>query len=122
VRLAVGAIPVQCLIGRWRFSVAFGSDESDIEAILDTLARKRHNLHRRQNPAGLHFYFRPRHTQAAVPGAFLADPRRAVKRLRRNPREEGTMDVVDGLAGSTPGQSLVADFTRNCIDWMHRVD
>jgi len=37
----VGAIPVLCLIGRWRFIVAFGSDESDIEAILDTLAGKR---------------------------------------------------------------------------------
>ena len=118
----MGAIPVQCLIGRWRFGVAFGSDESDIEAKLDTLARKRYNLHRLQTPAGLHFYFRQRHTQAAVPGAFLADPRRAVKRLRRNPQEEGTMGVVDGLAGSTPVKSLVTGFFRTFIDWMHRVD
>jgi len=70
----------------------------------------------------LHFYFQQRHTQAAVPGAFLADLQRAVERLRRNPQEEGTMGVVDGLAGSTPVESLVAGFFGNIIDWMYRVD
>lgn len=121
-RRAVGAIPVQCLIGRWRFIDAIGSGESDIEAVLDTLARARWNLHRLQNPADLHVNFRQGHPQAADPGAFLADPRRAVERFRRNPQEEGTMGVVGGLAGSTPVKSLAAGFCRNFIDWMYRVD
>ena len=116
------AILVQCLIGRWRFIVAIGSGESDIEAVLDTLARKRWNLHRLQKPADLHVNFRQGHPQAADPGAFLADPRRAVERFRCNPQEEGTMGVVEGLAGSTPVKSLVAGVNRNFIDWMYRVD
>jgi len=95
--------------------VAFGSDETNIFGISDTLKNKGWNLNNLQFPSCIHLCVTMLHTEAGVADKFIKDVREATETALANP-DSATSEAaaIYGMSQTIPDRGLV-----NLITWSY---
>jgi glutamate/tyrosine decarboxylase-like PLP-dependent enzyme len=121
IRQGIRAIPEIKLIGDSLFVIALASEELDIYAISDYMAKKGWVLNGLQNPPAVHIAITIRHARPGFPERFLEDLKEAVDHVKAHPEMEGSMGPVYGLAGNVYTQVAVKDFLKGVLDMIFDV-
>ena len=121
IRAGIEAIDGLRVLGDPLWVIAFASDELDIYRVLDFMTHRRWNLNGLHRPACVHLCVTLRHTQAGVAERFLADLREAVAHVRSQPKSEGGMAPIYGLAGTLPVRGAISDVLERYLDVLYEV-
>lgn len=121
VRAGIEAIDGLRVLGDPLWVIAFASDELDIYRVMDFMTKRRWNLNGLHRPACVHLCVTLRHTEPGVAERFLADLRDAVAHVRTEPKTEGGMAPIYGLAGTLPVRGAISDVLERYLDVLYEV-
>ncbi len=121
IKKGIAEIPELHLLGNPLWVIAFGSNTLDIYKVMDYMAKKRWSLNGLHMPPALHICVTLRHTQPGVADRFIADLREAVEFVRANPKVEGDLAPLYGLAATIPLRGMVSDLLKRYIDLLYKV-
>lgn len=107
------------VLGEPLWVIAFASEELDIYRVLDFMSHRRWNLNGLHKPPSVHLCVTLRHTQPGVAERFLSDLEAAVEHARAQPKEEGGMAPVYGLANKMPVRTAVGDLLAAYLDVLY---
>ncbi|MCR9165670.1 MAG: aminotransferase class V-fold PLP-dependent enzyme [Nannocystaceae bacterium] len=107
------------ILGEPLWVIAFASDEIDIYRVLDFMGQRHWNLNGLHKPPSVHLCVTLRHTQPGVAERFLSDLRAAVEHARSEPKGEGGMAPVYGLANKMPVRTAVGDILAAYLDVLY---
>ncbi len=121
IKKGIAEIPELHILGNPLWVIAFGSNTLDIYKVMDYMAKKRWSLNGLHLPPALHICVTLRHTQLGVADRFIADLREAVEFVRANPKVEGDLAPLYGLAATIPLRGMVSDLLKRYIDLLYKV-
>jgi glutamate/tyrosine decarboxylase-like PLP-dependent enzyme len=121
IKKGIQQIPELHILGDPLWVIAFGSENLDIYRIMDYMTAKKWSLNGLHKPSCLHICVTLRHTQTGVAERFLDDLNAAVTEVKQNPRAEGGMAPVYGLAATLPLRSVVGDLLERYMDALYKV-
>ncbi len=121
IREGIADIPELHVLGDPLWVIAFGSESLDIYRIMDVLTKKHWNLNGLHRPSCVHLCVTLRHTQPGVAERFLDDLRQAVQTVHAQPKAEGGMAPIYGMAASMPVRGAVADMLQLYLDVLYEV-
>jgi len=121
IREGVESIPGLRVLGDPLWVIAFTSDQVDIYQALDAMAHRGWSLNGLQFPSALHIAVTLRHTQTGVAERFLSDLEDAVKEVQTQPKTNGGMAPIYGMAASIPFRGMVDDLLRRYLDLLYKV-
>ncbi|MEM7155397.1 MAG: aminotransferase class V-fold PLP-dependent enzyme [Myxococcota bacterium] len=121
VRAGIEQIDGLKVLGDPLWVIAFASDDLDIYRILDFMTHRRWNLNGLHRPACVHLCVTLRHTQEGVAERFLSDLRDAVAHVKTQPKSEGGMAPIYGLAGTLPVRGAISDVLERYLDVLYEV-
>ncbi len=101
--------------------IAFTSDELDIYRVMERMSHAGWSLNGLHKPICVHLCVTLRHAQPKVADRFIADLQQAVRAVRDNPEERGSMAPVYGMAATMPVRGLVSEMLRRYLDLIYRV-
>jgi glutamate/tyrosine decarboxylase-like PLP-dependent enzyme len=121
IRQGIAAIPELRLLGESLFVHAFTSDTLDIYRVLDEMTRRQWSLNGLHHPPCVHICVTLRHTQPGVAERLIVDLKAAVEQVKLNPKAEGGMAPVYGMAATLPFRGVVSDILKSYIDVLYKV-
>ena len=121
VRAGIEQIDGLKVLGDPLWVIAFASEDLDIYRILDFMTHRRWNLNGLHRPACVHLRVTLRHTQEGVAERFLSDLRDAVAHVKTQPKSEGGMAPIYGLAGTLPVRGAISDVLERYLDVLYEV-
>lgn len=121
IQQGIRSIPELRILGDPLWVTAFASDTLDIYRILDFMTERNWSLNGLHKPACIHICPTLRHTQPDVAQRFIHDLRDAVDHVKKNPKAEGGMAPVYGMAATFPVRGMVGDLLERFIDALYRV-
>jgi sphinganine-1-phosphate aldolase len=121
IKKGIAETPELYVLGDPLWVIAFGSNTLDIYKVLDYLTKKHWSLNGLHKPPALHICVTLRHAQPGVAEGFIADLREAVKYVRMNPKDEGSLAPVYGMAATIPLRGMVSDLLKRYIDLLYKV-
>lgn len=121
IKAGIRDIPELRVLGDPLFVIAFASDSLDIYRVLDVMRERGWNLNGLHRPACVHICVTLRHTQPGVADRFLGDLKDAVAATKANPKEDGGMAPVYGMAATIPVRGLVSDLLEKYMDLIYEV-
>jgi glutamate/tyrosine decarboxylase-like PLP-dependent enzyme len=121
IRQGIAAIPELRLLGESLFVHAFTSDTLDIYRVLDEMTRRQWSLNGLHHPPCVHICVTLRHTQPGVAERLIVDLQAAVEQVKLNPKAEGGMAPVYGMAATLPFRGVVSDILKSYIDVLYKV-
>ncbi len=121
IKRGIAEIPELYVIGDPLFVIAFGSKEIDIYKVMDAMSERGWNLNGLHKPAALHLCTTLRHTVPGVAERLLADLKAAVAYVNTDPRMEGGLAPIYGMANTLPDRGVIADALRRHMDGWYRL-
>lgn len=121
IRAGVESIDGLRVLGDPLWVIAFGSDDLDIYRVMDFMSHRRWNLNGLHRPACVHLCVTLRHTQPGVAERFVSDLREAVEHVRTQPKSDGGMAPIYGLAGTLPVRGAISDVLERYLDVLYEV-
>lgn len=121
LREGIASIPELRVLGDPLWVIAFTSDRVDIYRVMAAMERRGWRLIGLQSPPALHLAVTLRHTLPGVAERFLQDLEESVTEAKAQPRSEGGMAPVYGMAASLPFRGLVDDILRRYLDLLYEV-
>jgi sphinganine-1-phosphate aldolase len=121
IKRGIGEIPDLTVLGDPLWVIAFASDKLDIYKIMDNMTHRNWSLNGLHKPSCVHICVTLRHTQPGVAERFIEDLTAAAEYVRQNPREEGGMAPVYGMAATLPLRGVVNDLLKRYIDLLYKV-
>ena len=121
IKKGIAEIPEIKLLGDPIWILAFASDSLDIYRVMEFMTGRGWNLNGLHRPACVHIALTLRHTTPGVGARFLKDLKSAVKFVKDNPKETGSMAPVYGMAAALPVRSVVGDMLKRYMDVYYKV-
>ena len=121
IKAGIRSIPELRLLGDPLFVIAFASDELDIYAVSDYMAKKGWSLNGLQLPPALHIALTVRHAQPSFAERLVADLREAVAYVKAHPGMTGSMTPVYGMTSNVYTKGAVAEFLKGLLDIVFEV-
>jgi glutamate/tyrosine decarboxylase-like PLP-dependent enzyme len=121
IREGIAAIPGLRILGDPLWVLAFTSDDLDIYRVMEHMSHKGWNLNGLHKPACVHLCVTLRHTQPGIAERFLEDLAEAVEVVRSQPKGDGTMAPVYGMAATIPVRGIVSDVLERYMDLLYKV-
>lgn len=109
------------ILGDPLWVIAFASPELDIYRVMDRMTERGWSLNGLHKPSCVHLCVTLRHTQPGVAERFVHDLRAAVHEAKAQPRGEGGMAPVYGLAASLPVRRAVGELLERYMDKLYEV-
>lgn len=100
--------------------IAFSSETLDIYSIADAMTKRGWNLNALHKPQAVHICVTLRHTQPGVADRFIRDLNSAVEEVKANPKVEGGMAPIYGMAATLPTRGLVSDLLKRYLDLLYK--
>lgn len=119
LRKGIEAIPDLRLMGEPLFLIAFTTDRYNIYQIWEQMAQRGWRLNALQKPPGVHLAVTVRHTQSGVAEQFLYDLHEAVQFVKANPKAEGKLAPIYGMANSLPFRGVIDEVLRHYLDALY---
>ena len=120
IREGIARIPGLEVIGDPLWIIAFRSSELDIYRVMDQMSHRQWNLNGLHKPECVHIAITLRHVQPGVADRFLADLAECVDEVRKQPKQEGGMAPVYGMAANLPFRGLVSDILKKTLETLYR--
>jgi sphinganine-1-phosphate aldolase len=117
----IESIPDLRVLGDPLWVIAFTSDQLDIFQIMEAMSKRGWVLNGLLSPPAVHICVTLRHTQSEVAERFIRDLKSAVEAVQTNPKGEGGMAPVYGMAASMPFRGMVNDLLKRYLDVLYRV-
>ncbi|MCA9634443.1 MAG: aminotransferase class V-fold PLP-dependent enzyme [Myxococcales bacterium] len=121
IREGIAAIPGLRVLGDPLWVLAFTSDDLDIYRVMEHMSHEGWNLNGLHKPACVHLCVTLRHTQPGIAERFLENLEEAVEVVRSQPKGEGTMAPVYGMAATIPVRGIVSDVLERYMDLLYKV-
>lgn len=121
VKKGIREIPELTVLGDPLFVIAFASDELDIYAVSDVMAKKGWSLNGLQLPACVHIALTLRHTQPGVAERLIGDLKEAVNYVKAHPEMQGSLKPVYGMTSNIQFRGLVEDFVKELLDLTYEI-
>ncbi len=121
IKHGIGNIRELFILGDPLWVIAFGSKNLDIYKVMDYMSKKGWSLNGLHKPSCVHLCVTLPHTADGVAGRFLEDLNGAVKHVKENPGEKGSMAPVYGMAATLPDRTIVADLLEGYMDIIYKV-
>ncbi|MCF6243073.1 MAG: pyridoxal-dependent decarboxylase, partial [Bacteroidales bacterium] len=122
IKKGIDEIPELYILGNPLWVIAFGSKELDVYKVLDAMTSRGWSLNGLHKPSAVHIAITLRHTQSGVAERFVKDLKEAVTEVKAQPKTEGGMAPVYGLAASIPFSGAVDDLLKRYLDILYKVD
>lgn len=119
LRKGIEVIPDLRLMGEPLFLIAFTADRHNIYQIWEQMAQRGWRLNALQKPPGIHLAVTVRHTQSGVAEQFLHDLHEAVQFVKANPKAEGKLAPIYGMANSLPFRGVIDEVLRHYLDALY---
>lgn len=119
IRKGIETIPELRLMGEPLFLIAFTSERLNIYQVWEQMAQRGWRLNALQKPPGIHLAVTVRHTQQGVAEQFLKDLRESVEFVKANPKEEGKLAPIYGMANSLPFRGVIDEVLRHYLDALY---
>ncbi len=120
IREGIAAIPGLEVIGDPLWILAFRSRELDVYRVMDQMSHRQWNLNGLHKPECVHIAITLRHVQPGVAERFLKDLAECVEEVRSQPKQEGGMAPVYGMAANLPFRGLVADILKKTLETLYK--
>jgi hypothetical protein len=85
------------------------------------MTRRQWSLNGLHHPPCVHICVTLRHTQPGVAERLIVDLQAAVEQVKLNPKAEGGMAPVYGMAATLPFRGVVSDILKSYIDVLYKV-
>jgi len=122
IKQGLREIPEIEILGEPLWVIAFASEEVDIYRVMDHMTERGWSLNGLHKPSCVHLCVTLRHTQAGVAERFVSDLKEAVAHVKSQPKAEGGMAPVYGLAAQIPVRTVVGELLERYIDLMYEID
>ncbi len=121
IKKGIAEIPELHILGDPLWVISFASETLNIYQILDAMGEKGWSLNGLHRPSAVHIALTLRHTQAGVAERFVSDLSEAVEKVKANPKVEGGMAPVYGLAATLPFKGAISDILKRYIDVLYKL-
>lgn len=119
IRKGIETVPELRLMGEPLFLIAFTSGRLNIYQVWEQMAQRGWRLNALQKPPGIHLAVTVRHTQPGVAEHFLKDLHESVEFVKANPKEEGKLVPIYGMANSLPFRGVIDEVLRHYLDALY---
>jgi len=116
IKAGIEAMPDIQILGDPLWVIAFASDTLDIFRIMDCMAEKGWSLNGLHKPSCVHLCVTLRHTREGIAQRFLDDLAASVDQVKENPKAEGGMAPVYGMAATMPDRGAVSELLVRYMD------
>ncbi|RKX87628.1 MAG: aspartate aminotransferase family protein [Spirochaetes bacterium] len=121
IKKGIGEIPELNILGNPLWVISFASKELDIYQIMDAMTRKQWSLNGLHKPSAIHIALTLRHTQEGVAERFIEDLKQSVAEIKANPKTEGGMAPIYGLAAKIPFRGAISDLLKRYLDILYKI-
>ena len=121
IKKAIADIPELFILGNPLWVISFGSKELDIYKVMDAMAKRQWSINGLHKPSALHIALTLRHAQEGVAERFIKDLKESVAEVKTQPKSEGGMAPIYGLAASLPFRGAVSDLLKRYLDILYKV-
>jgi len=119
IRKGIEAMPDLRLMGEPLFLIAFTAERLNIYQVWEQMAQRGWRLNALQKPPGVHIAITVRHTQPGVAEQFLKDLHDSVEFVKANPKAEGKLAPIYGMANSLPFRGVIDEVLRHYLDALY---